>query len=132
MKDLTGKSFGYLTVSVRAEKVKGRRVRPWVCACACGKTVEIGSSVLGSGKQASCGCHAGLTLSGYRLVETMRRHKQRLCKSLPKEEGALRYFLEPSGKDINKFAANSAIKAGDILPLGDGLFAETSQTWVPA
>jgi hypothetical protein len=132
MKDLTGKSFGYLKVSARAEKNKGQRSRPWICVCECGNTIEMGSSVLSSGKNASCGCHPGLTLSGYRLVITMRRHHQWLCKSLPKEGGSLRYFLEPSGKDINRFAANSAIAAGELKPLGDGLFAETSQTWVAA
>lgn len=132
MRDLTGKSFGYLKVSGHAEKVKSQRTRPWVCACECGNTVEMAASVLSSGKIASCGCHPGLTLSGYRLVAVMRRNKQRLCKSLPKEEGSLRYFLEPSGKDINRFAANSAIAAGELRPLGDGLFAETSQTWVTA
>lgn len=126
----TGATYGHLTVRAIADKIKGQRTQPWICECDCGKEIQVSSTDLSKGKTASCGCKGPLSLSGYRLVTRMKAKAQRLCKSLPKEEGSLRYFLEPSGKDISRFAAENAIKAGQLQSLGDGLFADTAQTWI--
>jgi hypothetical protein len=63
----------------------------------------------------------------------MKSSGQRLCKSLPCSASAnpeVRFFLEPSGKTVHKLAAEAAIAAHELAPLGDGLFADQSQTWV--
>jgi hypothetical protein len=65
----------------------------------------------------------------------MKASGQRLCKSLPSSDlevanPEIRFFLEPSGKLVRKDAAESAIAAHELNPLGDGLFADQSQTWV--
>jgi len=52
--DLTGKQFGRLTVTRRAEN-KGRRAQ-WLCECICGKKITVASEVLISGHTRSCGC----------------------------------------------------------------------------
>ena len=53
--DLTGQTFGYLTVLYRAPKGEIPR-SGWVCQCVCGKIhITLGES-LRSGKIRSCGC----------------------------------------------------------------------------
>ena len=53
--DLSGKSFGELTVLELTEKRK-RRYCVWRCKCSCGREVEVASEKLLSGNTISCGC----------------------------------------------------------------------------
>ena len=53
--DLTGETFGRLTVSRRSERTDGRNVF-WWCACSCGTEKEACTSQLRSGKARHCGC----------------------------------------------------------------------------
>lgn len=53
--DLTGKTFGYLTVICIDESYQGKRGH-WVCKCKCGNTKSVETSALKSGKTKSCGC----------------------------------------------------------------------------
>ena len=52
--DLTGRTFGYLTVLERVEN-DGRRVM-WKCSCLCGGEVVVNSASLINGSTTSCGC----------------------------------------------------------------------------
>ena len=52
--DLTGQSFGRLTVLRRSED--RQRVTRWVCQCSCGKEVVVRRDHLRTGVSASCGC----------------------------------------------------------------------------
>lgn len=52
--DLTGKTFGRLTVIKRAEN-RGKTVY-WLCKCECGNTKEIMGKSLKNGDTRSCGC----------------------------------------------------------------------------
>lgn len=52
--DLTGRSFGRLTVLARSTN-KGKKVR-WLCACQCGRQCVAHGHDLRIGKQRSCGC----------------------------------------------------------------------------
>lgn len=55
-KDLTGKTFGRLTVLTQAERSK-TGFRRWVCRCQCGKiTSPIQGANLQNGHTQSCGC----------------------------------------------------------------------------
>lgn len=56
--DLTGKTFGRLTILSFSKDVKsGNRNRKyWKCACECGNIAEIRTDSLTSGKVKSCGC----------------------------------------------------------------------------
>ncbi|ECO0419392.1 hypothetical protein DFV33_04705 [Salmonella enterica subsp. enterica serovar Bareilly] len=55
--DLTGKTFGRLTVLNRDTTWKGTRVK-WVCLCTCGKRTSVAGSNLLKGTTSSCGCLA--------------------------------------------------------------------------
>ncbi len=54
--DLTGQTFGYLTVINRAENNKYNRAQ-WLCECDCGTRKIIDACSLKSGNTKSCGCH---------------------------------------------------------------------------
>lgn len=56
-RNLTGQTFGLLTVIKRADgsRLKGRHV-VWECRCECGKTKNVASDMLISGHTSSCGC----------------------------------------------------------------------------
>lgn len=59
MLDLTGKTFGKLTVLQRAENKiypSGRKKRQWLCVCTCGKQTLAMSEKLINGRKKSCGC----------------------------------------------------------------------------
>jgi len=53
--DLTGQTFGKLTVIERVPNVK-RGVTRWQCSCSCGKETITTSAALRSGNCRSCGC----------------------------------------------------------------------------
>src|SRR4051812_45468159 len=54
--DLTGKTFGYLTVIQKGETGPTGQTR-WECACRCGKPVTVDGYRLRNGKTKSCGCY---------------------------------------------------------------------------
>ncbi len=54
-KDLTGMTFGYLTVLEATEKRRRRDV-VWRCRCKCGKETEVPTVMLLGGNTTSCGC----------------------------------------------------------------------------
>lgn len=56
IKDLTGRTFGKLTVIVRSEKLDTKKRVFWSCKCECGKIVDVPTTNLLSGTSKSCGC----------------------------------------------------------------------------
>lgn len=56
--DMTGMTFGYLTVLRRAEaKTNAGKVR-WHCRCICGREVVVVGAELRNGHTVSCGCYS--------------------------------------------------------------------------
>lgn len=58
-KDLTGKTFGRLTVVKRAAPPSSRSKTStwyWACKCECGKVIIVSTNALTSGNTRSCGC----------------------------------------------------------------------------
>ena len=53
-KDLTGKTFGRLTVLSVSERTENGTI--WRCRCSCGKEARVYSFTLLGGRQVSCGC----------------------------------------------------------------------------
>lgn len=53
--DLTGQTFGELTVLKRASNIGGKRVL-WLCKCSCGHHAIVSGGNLKSGNTTSCGC----------------------------------------------------------------------------
>ena len=59
MKDLSGKTFNFLTVLEPTEKRDSHRSIIFKCQCICGKVIEVSSHLLQSGDKKSCGCQTG-------------------------------------------------------------------------
>ena len=90
--DLTGLTFGRLTVKFKATKSDGGV--SWNCKCLCGKTKLVSSSHLNSGHTKSCGCYRsdkaketrtthGMTIgSENRKVYTVWRNMIARCTNL--------------------------------------------------
>lgn len=55
--DLTGKTFGKLTVLKRSDKKSRHRYTIWECQCECGNKTEVKGSSLMEGVSTSCGCN---------------------------------------------------------------------------
>lgn len=59
LKDLTGMTFGKLTVEHRVDDYvspSGRHLVKWNCKCSCGNVVDVTACQLNTGKTLSCGC----------------------------------------------------------------------------
>lgn len=54
--DLTGKTFGLLTVIGKADIIILSRNAFWKCVCACGATAYVSHTHLVRGYATSCGC----------------------------------------------------------------------------
>lgn len=54
--DLTGRTFGFLTVMSRAENSAAGKAR-WLCRCTCGAQATVVGSALSNGSVKSCGRH---------------------------------------------------------------------------
>lgn len=77
--DLTGQTFGYLTVIKRAENRHGRT--NWLCCCECGKLKKVTAHDLKAGKVKSCGCHK--YDHGYNTVDLTGQRFGRLIAMYP-------------------------------------------------
>ncbi|MGN0629524.1 MAG: hypothetical protein ACI4IW_07860 [Oscillospiraceae bacterium] len=54
--DLTGQTFGRLTVLEISDKIDATRCRMWMCQCECGNITYASSNKLLTGRKKSCGC----------------------------------------------------------------------------
>ena len=54
--DLTGKSFGELTVLSKTDRRSQSGGVYWLCKCSCGNTKEVSGATLRNGRSISCGC----------------------------------------------------------------------------
>lgn len=66
-RDLTGQTFGHLTV-LRAHEERRNGGRQWVCRCVCGNEAVVTTSLLRSGQRTACGCKG----SGFKTVTGTR------------------------------------------------------------
>jgi len=68
MYDLTGKTFGKLTVLCRSKEAGGKgKHAKWHCKCECGNETDVLSFNLRSGHTTSCGClHKSMMKRGLR------------------------------------------------------------------
>ena len=53
--DLSGQSFGWLTVVRRCGRNK-HGAATWLCVCGCGQSSEVATAALRRGLTTSCGC----------------------------------------------------------------------------
>lgn len=98
-KDLTGSTFGRLTVNRLSGYVAtstGRRVSVWECICTCGATKNVKRTNLVSGDTQSCGC-----LHREQLVERNETHGETATLTYHRWQGMhnrVRYTKGPKNK----------------------------------
>lgn len=73
--DLTGMTFGWLTVLHRDEDQNEKRRIYWICECKCGKVKSIRGADLKNGKTLSCGCYHELEVSNRVKITGMSHTK---------------------------------------------------------
>lgn len=72
VKDLTGRTFGKLTV-ISLARFTPRRRAIWLCHCACGVDKEVSSKHLLDGGTRSCGCLEGRLVHGKSRAGTITK-----------------------------------------------------------
>lgn len=70
--DLTGQTFGDLTVLYKDNSVKSYQAK-WICRCKCGNIVSRGSEGLRHNKTRSCGC-LKMSANEYLIADILRQH----------------------------------------------------------
>lgn len=70
MKDITGQTFGKLTVIDCAGKIKNDGTYYWNCQCECGNTAVVKGTYLRNGNTKSCGCEKYSGLQKYNLQQS--------------------------------------------------------------
>lgn len=86
--DLTGQTFGRLTVLRFSHTVRGQSV--WLCRCTCGKEVTAEGRRLRRGEKKSCGCLRSENLKG-------RRNAANICIDCKKACGGCSWSeVDPS------------------------------------
>lgn len=75
---------------------------------------------------------ARLTKGAARVAE--RLASGRLCKQFVQDErfSGAAFWIEPSGKAVDRAAAEELIAKGRVRPMADSLFADDSQSFVVA
>lgn len=92
IKDLTGKTFGRLTVVADSGKRSYSRNVIWICKCECGNTTHVPSSHLSSGNTKSCGC----------LQREIIRENGKKNQTFPDYEDIPGWWLNTSRNRANK------------------------------
>lgn len=68
--DLTGKTFGHLTVLENLGKLNGAKEYSWRCQCDCGQETIVKGISLRSGNTKSCGCHKYDGIKRYNAMQS--------------------------------------------------------------
>lgn len=118
--DLTGKTFGRLTVIERAENSKSKKVR-WLCKCECGNEKIIIGDNLKKGKTFSCGCFRSEKISSLHLEDLTGQKFERLTVLYRGEDDQkndkTRWVCECHCGDIILVSSN-ALKSGNTKSCG--------------
>jgi hypothetical protein len=81
--DLTGQTFGRLTIIKRVEKPDNRKGRDiyWLCGCNCGsgKKITVTTSAIKSGNTLSCGCIKKERLTEYNTINKKKYNTYTFC-----------------------------------------------------
>lgn len=121
--DLTGRTFGRLTVLGRAEDVRegiyNRTRVVFSCACSCGRVMSVRSHSLTSGRSQSCGCLRVdlLKTNAHRRKddspETLQRRKARRTKL-----GYVKHLREKYGLSYEQFQSMIAVQNNECAICG--------------
>lgn len=84
LKDLTGQTFGRLTVISRVSRSYETGVAKWLCRCECGTEPVVFQNALSTGKTKSCGCLQS-ELSSKRAKERATPPIERILSRIDKD-----------------------------------------------
>lgn len=107
--DLTGQTFGRLTVLNRSEKKDGEREAYWDCICECGKRIRTRGTMLRAGRAQSCGCLAAEKVSERQLIDISGlRFGRLIVKDRCEKQGKVVYWncLCDCGKTVEVSSQN--------------------------
>lgn len=88
LKDMTGQTFGELTVVGRAE-VEDKHQARWICRCSCGDEVVVLGSILRKGDKKSCGCKSPRGKRGPRAVAEKAPNLPKVRRWVAERDGLL-------------------------------------------
>lgn len=100
--DLTGKTFGLLTVQEVAAKKSTKSGIKWLCKCACGNMITASTNALNDGKVRSCGCIDARRYCVYKLVSPDGKIYIGTCAIVPRR----RWFV------VQAYKSQSALLEG--------------------
>lgn len=102
MIDLTGKTFGELTVLERGIAPGKKTNAWWTCRCSCGSVITVDGNKLRSGKTKSCGCKRGEHISASKQSHGDSRRKN--VSTLYKKWAAMkRRCLNPNEQNYSRY-----------------------------
>ena len=104
--DLTGKTFGRLTVLYRLPNhvtPSGQTLTMWYCKCSCGKECKVYASQLRSGKD-SCGCLSIEIRNQKKAAKQLEQEQKKAAKQLEQEQKKAAKQLEQEQKEKMKNA----------------------------
>lgn len=70
-KDLTGQTFGHLTVLNDSKQRYGNGAVIWECSCDCGNKIKVPSKFLLNGSIFSCGCQQKASQGEYKIMQIL-------------------------------------------------------------
>jgi len=145
--DLTGKTFGRLTVLELAQERGGTGDFLWKCACQCGQETYKEGGSLRMGNVKSCGClmsevagtyHRTHGMSGERVYQVHSKMKERCDNPNTKsyiDYGARGITYDPRWKHFSEFWADMGDSYVDGLTLDrvdvNGNYCKENCRWIP-
>lgn len=115
--DLTGKTFGRLTVLEKAPSTGGQA--EWICSCSCGNTTKVKGQHLRDGMILSCGCYIRERTSQVRTINLLGQKFGRLTavKYAGSKNGRARWrCICECGREVDVYS--SYLKTGDTQSCG--------------
>lgn len=73
IKDLTGRTFGQLTV-LSYQEIKDKLGSHWLCECSCGNKIIASAQGLVQGKTTSCGCKYIKSKGEQKIISLLKQH----------------------------------------------------------
>lgn len=147
--DLTGMTFGYLTVIKRVENSNAGKAR-WLCRCKCGRETVVVGCQLRDGRIVSCGCysaqnarnrlfrHGGCKTKLYNIWSSMKERCESASCSHYIFYGAKGVRVCPEWRDFGRFKA-WAMENGYVEGAGlsidridnEGDYEPSNCQWIP-
>lgn len=103
--DISGQTFGMLTVVERTAQVDKHGCILWLCRCECGGVTVARASDLKSGHKRSCGCMRRSDTAGLKGLPDCCWHRASHCEILTElvcsKKGKCSFYCVKEGRDFD-------------------------------